>query len=65
MKGINKLFAWLLPELNAAGNAVPSKAESAFFGKECVKCGDEFDVPPSFAFDRRREHYCEDCMPCP
>jgi hypothetical protein len=42
-------------------NAIPSREESAFFGRSCVICDKEFDVPPDWAFDRRRAHYCERC----
>jgi hypothetical protein len=61
---LGRLWAWVAPvDPGAVDEALPSLEESAFFGQECVKCGSEFDVPPTWAFDRRRAHYCDECLP--
>lgn len=35
---------------------------SAFIDQECVMCGATFNVSPDVVFDRRRGHYCPDCL---
>jgi hypothetical protein len=55
---IARFIAWASVDLTPA---IPSREESVFFDKECVRCEEEFDVPPEFVFDRRRAHYCEQC----